>query len=322
MRIIKPYAKICFNNYRPQNEMESPDIEVYSKIEEIGRVCYKSEDRITDTSHINFIRGLLSRGHGSVIEHHVFVLKVRPVLYDNIRTLNPKYLNFTEEFDKVYHAKRLLISGSARAFKDLFIKTKSQFALIPIEYLRQQYPLLFEDIITDDSVKVDKFDAFIERELTSYDVDRLYPKEKLKHKFITVRFVCDRGVSHEIVRHRPCSFSMESTRYCNYSKDDDSGSGITYIEPLFYPSGWKRFVWKVSCKVSEWSYMILTKVLKSTPQEARSILNNSLKTEIIVTTNLEEWELFFMLRDDKAAHPQMREVTKPLHQEFINNKYV
>jgi thymidylate synthase (FAD) len=138
----------------------------------------------------------------------------------------------------------------------------------------------------------------------------------LEHFSFTVRFIVDRGVSHELVRHRIASFSQESTRYCNYGHDNE----ITVIEPSFWIGPYYTFStgeacyehWKTSCRQAEKTYLDLLKLGKATPQEARSVLPNSLKTEVIMTANLREWRHFLRLRTAKDAHPQMREVTIPL----------
>ena len=133
----------------------------------------------------------------------------------------------------------------------------------------------------------------------------------LEHFNITVKFICDRGVSHEIVRHRLASYCQESTRYCNYSKDD-FGKEITVIKPCFMEPGTASWdFWKEACEVAESSYFDLLE-FGCTPQEARSVLPNSLKTEVVMTANLREWRHFFKLRTAPAAHPQMREVAKLL----------
>lgn len=137
----------------------------------------------------------------------------------------------------------------------------------------------------------------------------------LEHEKITVRFVCDRGVTHEIVRHRIASYSQESTRYCNYSKDKFGGK-ITFIRPCFWAEDDEKFtVWKETMQSIEDSYVKLIS-LGAKPEEARSILPNSVKTEIMVTMNLREWRHFFKLRTTERAHPQIREVAIPLLNEL------
>lgn len=140
----------------------------------------------------------------------------------------------------------------------------------------------------------------------------------LEHASVTVKFVVDRGISHEIVRHRMASFAQESTRYCNYSKDD-FGSEITFIIPdyLEYKSeGWN--IWKESMKQTEDAYFKMLDFGLS-PQQARSVLPNSLKTEVVMTANLREWRHFFKLRAEGVTgtpHPQMLEVAAPLLQDM------
>lgn len=133
----------------------------------------------------------------------------------------------------------------------------------------------------------------------------------IEHYSFSVRFVCDRGVSHEIVRHRTASFAQESTRYVNYA-NGVYGGNLTFIKPLFWEDGSDQYVdWKSACLIAEQHYNdLIEKGAK--PQEARSVLPNSIKTEIIMTANLREWRHFFKLRTSIAAHPQMREITVPL----------
>ena len=140
---------------------------------------------------------------------------------------------------------------------------------------------------------------------------------------ITVKFICDRGVSHEIVRHRIASYAQESTRYCNYSKDKFDNQ-ITYIRPNFWngcPESdddcEKHVILEQMLIDIEKAYNKLIK-LGASPQEARYILPNGLKTEINVKMNLREWRHFFKLRCSKAAHPQMRELAIPLLNELKN----
>jgi thymidylate synthase (FAD) len=132
----------------------------------------------------------------------------------------------------------------------------------------------------------------------------------IEHEKVTVLFVVDRGVSHEIVRHRIASYSQESTRYCNYSQDK-FGREITLIEPYFLKDRPSYSLWKQACQTAEECYI---KMLDEgcSPQEARSVLPNSLKTELAATFNMREWRHFFLLRCAAPAHPQMRQVAIPL----------
>lgn len=136
-----------------------------------------------------------------------------------------------------------------------------------------------------------------------------------EHEKISVKIICDRGISHEIVRHRIASYSQESTRYCNYSKEK-FGKELTFIRPFFWDEDTQKYnIWENTMLEIERNYNSLIE-LGAKPEEARSILPNSIKTEIIVTMNLREWRHFFKLRTSIKAHPQMREITLPLLKKF------
>lgn len=157
-----------------------------------------------------------------------------------------------------------------------------------------------EDRITEDSAKV-----FIKRIIESGH------ESVIEHEKITVRFICDRGVTHELVRHRLASYSQESTRYCNYSKDKYDNQ-ITFIKPVFWDEGSANYkAWENACIEAEKAYIILMEN-GATPQEARSVLPNSLKTEIVATANLREWRTILKQRTSNKAHPQIQEVMRPL----------
>ena len=169
-----------------------------------------------------------------------------------------------------------------------------------------------EDRITDDGESAKKFVKM----LISNGHEAM-----IEHSSLSVKFVVDRGVSHELVRHRIASFAQESTRYCNYSKDK-FGNEITVILPCFFDTGMGILSnslvyqeWKLACECAEERYFNLLK-MGATPQQARTVLPNSLKTEITITANYREWRNFFKLRTAEASHPQMREITIPLLKEI------
>lgn len=137
----------------------------------------------------------------------------------------------------------------------------------------------------------------------------------IEHEKLSVRIICDRGVSHEIVRHRIASYSQESTRYCNYHKEK-FGNQLTFIKPNFWDDEGDEYqVWVKMMSQAEESYNKLIE-MGASPQEARSILPNSLKTEIVVTMNLREWRHFFKLRTSAKAHPQMRQISIMMLEHF------
>ena len=138
----------------------------------------------------------------------------------------------------------------------------------------------------------------------------------LEHEKISVRIICDRGVSHELVRHRIASYSQESTRYCNYSKGK-FGSELTFIRPYWDDRSISaemirlRACWQEACLNAEWSYKKMIDA-GCTPEAARAVLPNCLKTEVVMTANLREWRHFFKLRCAPAAHPDMRIIANML----------
>lgn len=161
-----------------------------------------------------------------------------------------------------------------------------------------------EDLIDQNSAK-----DFVQKILASGH------HSVIEHINITVRFICDRGVSHELVRHRLASYSQESTRYANYSKQK-FGREITVVKPFFWKDGSLEYsVWLSAMKRAEEAYMKLIDAGAS-PEEARSVLPNSLKTEIVMTCNIREWRHVLSLRCSPAAHPQMRELMLPLLREL------
>ena len=132
-----------------------------------------------------------------------------------------------------------------------------------------------------------------------------------EHGAITVKFLTDRGVTHELVRHRVASFSQESTRYCNYGKGK-FGAEITVVEPFFFERESANYIWwRNACEEAENAYLTLLRDGASA-QEARSVLPNSLKTEIQVTANVREWRHILKLRTSREAHPQIRQIMVPL----------
>lgn len=161
-----------------------------------------------------------------------------------------------------------------------------------------------DNLITPDSAK-----NFVEK------IAQRGHESVIEHYNITVRFICNRGFTHELVRHRLAAYSQESTRYCNYNKDK-FGSEITVIKPFEINEETKEYdLWKEAMQNAEKSYMAMIEN-GSKPENARGVLPIDIKTEIVITTNLREWKHIFKLRTSKAAHPSMRELMIPLLKEF------
>lgn len=273
------------------------------KIEKCGRVCYKSEDKITEDSAEKFVANIIKRGHEAVLEHASFIFQVSYNVYEDIidkvmfvENHYPvkMYLRFTDSDGYV-------VSGNVRAWRDFFC-----FAGVP-PYMNdfvEDNPILFPEFKSDFPFnrKGRKWSII---QISANELVSTY--QRLVHEDVSVKFICDRGVTHEIVRHRPASFCQESTRYCNYSNGKFGGE-ITVIKPCFFKENSTRYLnWFVACESAETSYNAILED-GGTPQEARDVLPNSLKTEIIMTAPLMEWCHFFNLRMSSAAHPQMQEV--------------
>lgn len=305
MKAIKPYTQIFDDLTGCQD--------VLKKIEACGRVCYKSEKRIEDGSAEKFVSNIIKRGHEAVLEHGSFIFEVPETFYEETKLI----MNRLEEdgefisFLRLTLDRRPIISGNVRAWRDFFKVVLKSYNMLPCgteEFIKNN-PILFPELQDAEWCKNhDK--KFIPLKVTDLQTDN----EKLTHWDVTVKFVVDRGISHELVRHRVASFCQESTRYCNYSKDD-FGKEITFIIPpyLDYKSvGWN--IWKDTMTACEDAYFKLLEV--GTAQEARAVLPNSLKTEVVMTQSLKYWLHFFKLRTASAAHPQMVEVSRPLLDDF------
>lgn len=278
-------------------------------IELAGRTCYKSEDKITKTSAGKFIKMLAEKGHLSVLEH----LNVR-IQYPNVDQYLPvkvrrsPFLNVSD---------RCVISGNVRAFKEVFEANRKDriFALTMTEdILRAEYPEIFgkRPIASLDPLPMAKLIA--EQEL--------HPEDRMNHTYRTVKFITNRGITHELVRHRPVSYSQESTRYVNYG-----GKRIKFVAPVWAETATcdlnadvaendqERF-WLLACGMAAIQYQGLLDA-GWRPEQAREVLPNALKTEIIVTCNLTEWAHIFKMRCSSKAHPQMQALMCPVMADFI-----
>jgi thymidylate synthase (FAD) len=302
MRLIKP----SFSIWDQQEGLEG----VYKQIERAGRVCYKSEDKITENSAKEFVDRMIKSGHGAMLEHGTVYLKIPYGTMDD----------------------------------------RGEFSNEPIviKYIDNPYSVVMNNSENDYWYITSNYRVIIENEWID-DLQYLCEPTEFHAKRITVHFVCDRGVSHEFVRHRVFSFAQESTRYCNYSKDKFNNE-VTFIIPEWCPEiredsnkGWdpcsmydKFYLQHLQMAedtyfslLKQWDEKVPDKRYKSgfrnnpwTPQQARAILPNSLKTELVMTGFESDWEHFFELRDAGSAHPQARELAHPLHMEFLRRNYL
>lgn len=268
----------------------------YKMIELAGRTCYKSEDKITEDSAKEFVDRMIKLSHGAMLEHGTIYL-----------TIDGEDPNLSRIQSNPY----------------------TKVNLVPYEVLTEDnYTISYKAYITTN------LRVLIEnnlKELLCYQVDPTEHHEKR----ITAKFICDRGVSHEFVRHRVFSFAQESQRYCNYSKDKFNNE-LTFIKPtwLNIPTGdytyWDgdwcdidnmkiqlpsdngiadNFLWCLNNAGMQYR-LLINKGLK--PQEARAILPNATKTELVMTGFESDWEGFFKLRCSGAAHPDAKKLADEL----------
>lgn len=279
----------------------------YKMIELAGRTCYKSEDKITEDSSKEFVDRMIKLGHGAMLEHGTIYLT---------------------------------IDGEDPNLSNIQSNPHTKVNLVPYEVLTEgNYTISYKAYITTNLRVLVENNL---KELLCYQVEPTEHHEKR----ITAKFICDRGVSHEFVRHRVFSFAQESTRYCDYSKDK-FGNDITYIIPswLDLPEG-KYSDWDNDwCDVSElkllypevdnlsdpancflqsiknaeyYYFMLINRGWK--PQQARQVLPNAIKTELVMTGFESDWEHFLSLRTSKSAHPDAQQLSLKLKELLYDEK--
>lgn len=305
MKLIKPSFTII---------EQGPGIEgIYKQIEMAGRTCYKSEDKITETSAIDFVDRMIKSGHGAMLEHGTVYLTIP---YEPLSS----------------------VSGPERKYRfNKYSKvTCDETIAHGVAYITTNLRVLVENNWMDDLKYLST------------------PTENHARR-VTVKFICDRGVTHEFVRHRVFSFAQESTRYCNYSKDkfgneltcilppwvneSDLPTGLSYTsdtwgslmcehyydvtdvgkEKGFTVDPVRNFVYAL--QASERLYFSLIKDGWKA-QEARAVLPTAVKAELVMTGFVDDWKHFFHLRTATGAHPQARELAKPLQDEFAKRNYI
>ena len=316
MKIVKAgYTELPMGIPTPENVMKH--------IERCGRVCYKSEDKITPGSSEKFCASIIKRGHTSVLEHANLIFRLDQNSYDwwwnQLKYLEHSdfrhYLRITSEDDDSY-----IISGNVRAWREVMSIIVSWYAgyggAFPLAVIDAFSPMgiLFSDILRyiENGYVYDI--AGMKMNLVT-DNCPISQAGLIAHGTATIKFTVDRGISHEIVRHRTASFSQESTRYCNYGKGQFNGE-ITVVEPNFFSPGTTCYgLWEYACKRAESMYFSLLNEGCS-PQQARDVLPTSTKTEIVMTDTYDHWRHFLELRTSPAAHPQIRELAVPLLNDF------
>lgn len=298
MRLIKPSYNILtnFDLYKNKTKQELIDI-AYKEIEVAGRTCYKSEENMTPDSAISFVNKMIKSGHGAMLEHGTIYLHIKPEdSINGFKYRDNKYSKFIEIRELEIPSPRLQ------------------------RYITTNLRVLVENNWLDDLQYI--------CEPTEYHEKR-----------ISVRFIMDRIGSQSFVRHRVFSFAQESTRYCNYSKDKFSNELVfiipnwcsnikenfeydsinipkLYFEEKIITSSERKWLFHMYNSEVMYLGIINTENDKWIPQQARSVLPNSLKTELIMTGLISDWEHFFSLRCPSSAHPQAKELAIPLSEDM------
>jgi len=260
MKIVEPAFEIL------EQENEYTLESVLKHIERVGRVCYKSEDKITGDSYKKFVAMLENNGHGAMLEHGtVYLMEADALPFDFSANKYSKYIKH----------------------KHSFVTTNYR-------------------VIVENGLK-DRIEPYISK------------KENSHERWVSVKFTCDRGVSHEFVRNRGRygnAFAQESTRYCDYNK----GNGVVFCRPVWLEDkdfiDFENSLYLIEHQYNDW------REKGWQPQQARGFLNHFLKTELIITGMMSDWEHFFSLRADSHAHPSAQQLAYPLKEEFIKRGWL
>lgn len=273
MKIIEPSATII--------EPELAGLSVCQRIDRCASVCYQRPPRPTEEEAEKFCRNLIERGHLPALE--MAVIHLAMPFWDSLEWREEKYLH-------VHHTHNSpvgVVSGSIRAWMETAYGSQAW------NLLANEYPLFFA---ASDQPR---------------GAVRLTDDDEIpwQHRHVAVRVICSRAISHQLVRHRPCSFLQESQRYCRY--DDE----VTFIRPEWAEDGIEADYFEPQCYLSEAMYKSRRKSGLS-PQQARGALIHDVKTEMIIYASLPEWMHIFKMRCDRSADPDMRRIMLPLREQF------
>lgn len=273
MKIVNPSATII--------EKELAGLSICQRIDRCASVCYQRPPKPTEEDAEAFCRNLIERGHLPALE--MAVIHLAMPFWDSLEWREEKYLH-------VHHTHNSpvgVVSGSIRAWMETAYGSQAW------NLLANEYPLFFA---ASDQPR---------------GAVRLTDDDEIpwQHRHVAVRVICSRAISHQLVRHRPCSFLQESQRYCRY--DDE----VTFIRPEWAEDGIEADYFEPQCYLSEAMYKSRRKSGLS-PQQARGALIHDVKTEMIIYASLPEWMHIFKMRCDRSADQDMRRIMLPLREQF------
>ncbi len=286
--------------------------DICTHIERCGRTCYKSENLITNETAVPFITGILKSGHESVIEHAnvIFSMPLNEANRIICEMRDIRGLNVSIERDDKTNNDVIVVSGNMRAFRDLARQYDVHDFLLcignPLFYIKEKAGCIFTGL-TIEGVQKSRFSEL--------------------HNYATTHSVCDVGAYKDVTRHRLASFSIESTRYCNYSKGK-FGSELTMLAPCNIEEDSEMYrIWLHAMEMIEQAYMKMA-ALGAKGDQLRMLLPHSSKADMIMTANIAEWKHIFALRCHTAAHPSVRVVMKmileklyQLYPDFLEDEY-
>lgn len=330
MKLIKPSFNII---------EQGPGIDgIYKIIEQAGRTCYKSEDKITEDSAKEFVDRMIKSGHGAMLEHgtvYLMIYTIDPKDWDKTIARQPHitiddsrdYLRTNPTYDSEGKENWWAKTADHIANEMVVKYADNQYSKVKIVTTKHEVnteggiiitPTGEVPIITKGSGKVisvfntilitTNLRVLVENNWLD-DLKYLCEPTEYHERRITVHFVLPIGISREFCRHRVMSFAEQSTRYCNFSSDKFNNE-LTFIEDAWCDEELLRQI----------EYWYINSYLK--PQEKRNMLPLCTKTELVMTGFISDWKHFFSLRDAVSAHPQAQELAKPLHEEFIKNGWL
>lgn len=333
MKIIAPQYEI----------LDRTGLSCTQKIEQAGRIAYRSEPKIKEGSDIEFCNMIIKKEHLSVLEfcnlHFLVQSPIGSSLYRHMydaferRVRQEKFLIITDyvEVDERTGCpcqENIIISGSVRAFYEAFRTWDDNLFYCGIAQIFRQFCLENQMQLAFYGLREpgDALDDVLKymRRLEARDVINTLGRDVAeKHCRLGIKFTCSRAVSHELVRHRRISFLMESQRYVRYTDGTESETNeIAFIKPCFWEDGsYEMFVWERGIEQAERTYFELLGT--SSPQAARSVLPNSTATRIMLYGTIKQWRHLLYLRTGAGADPSMKEIMIPLSKdvEFNNIKY-
>lgn len=277
----------------------------FDKIALVAHNCYQVAEK-DHASNVAFVQRLVASGHRAMIEHERFLFEIDADLYETYLHKNNPFL----------YLKKVMLDGEMKYYLSLSVRPLLEdFAAdADFDVIKNSFPAEVKEILFPETKAGRVLPLLRPEDLREKAGEAFYEDTK----FITYHLITDRGVTHELVRHRTCSFAQESTRYCNYTKDKFSNT-LTFMKPLRYEE-FKDVYDQFYQNCAEAYFALIEKGAR--PDEARSVLPNSLKASIMVSCPVSEWNHIFELRCDEHAHPDIRRLMTLVKEDMEKKGYI